>query len=144
MKEILGNNLEQFFNTDINGKCTYKGREYEVWEVSNKVFNAMCDMSEEEFEKLAGKYAWWRSAKGSTLGIPDTTVYINGHEILVWGRMPWDYDEEDKDEIYASHLTNYLCDVIGVSQPRNVCALAVDLAKYNNMTLGELFTKYEG
>lgn len=40
-------------------------------------------------------------------------------------------------------LLEYLCENIGASQPRNVCALAVDLAKYNNMTMGELFTKYE-
>ena len=39
MKEILGNDLEQFFNGEINGSCTYKGNEYEVWEVSDEVFN---------------------------------------------------------------------------------------------------------
>lgn len=145
MKEILGNNLEQFFNAEINGKRTYKGNRYEVWEVSDEVFNIMCEMSEEKFVELSGEYAWWRSAEGSNKGIPDTTVYINGHEILAWVGKPWEDDDEyDKFEIHASCLTNYLCDVVGASQPRNVCALAVDLAKYNNMTMGELFTKYEG
>ncbi len=145
MKEILGNNLEQFFNKEINGKRTYKGSEYEVWEVSNEVFDIMCDMTDETFEELAGEDAWWRSAEGSNLGVPDTKVYINGHEMLGWAGEPWDDEDEDDDfEICTSSLTDYMCDVIGASQPRNVCALAVDLAKYNGITMGELFTKYEG
>ena len=145
MKEILGNNLEQFFNTEINGERTYKGNRYEVWEVSDEVFNIICEMSEERFVELAGEDAWWRSAEGSNQGIPDTTAHINGHEILAWAGEPWEEDEDDDEfEIYASCLTNYLCDVVGASQPKNVCALAVDLAKYNNMTMGELFAKCEG
>ena len=145
MKEILGNNLEQFFNSEIDGNRTYKGNRYEVWEISNEVFDAMCDMSEERFIELAGEDAWWRSAEGSNLGTPDTKVYVNGHEMLGWAGEPWDdEDEDDEFEIYASSLTNYMCDVIGASQPKNVCALAVDLARYNCITMGELFTKYEG
>ena len=150
MKEILGNNLKQFFNNNfLNNdtiiKLTYKGDRYEVWEVSDTAFNVMCDMTEEEFLCSAGEDAWWRSSDGSNLGIPDTKVYINGHEILGWAGEPWeDEDEDDEFEIYASNLSNYLCDVVGASQPRNVCALAIDLAKYNNMTMAELFTKCEG
>lgn len=147
MKEILGNDLAQLFNNGINGKCTYKGNWYEVWEVSDEAFNEMCDMSEEKFVELAGDDAWWRSAEGSNQGVPDIKVYINGHEMLGWAGEPWEDEEEDEDdefEICSSTLTDYMCDVIGASQPRNVCALAVDLAKYNNITMGELFTKYEG
>lgn len=145
MKEILGNNLEQLFNSETNGNRTYKGDRYEVWEITNEMFDIMCDMSEELFIELAGENAWWRSADGSVLSVPDTKVYINGHEMLGWAGEPWEDEDEDEEfEIYASNLSNYLCDVIGASQPRNVCALAVDLAKYNNMTMGELFTKYEG
>ena len=167
MKEILGNNLEQFFNTEINGECTYKGADYEVWEVSDKVFNSICNMSEEKFEELAGEDAWWRGAEGSNQGVPDSKYIINGAEIIAWDGYPRceyynDYckDCEDRmdgaceasDEDIESccgkrkynTLSNYLCDEMGASQPRNVCALAVDLAKYNNMTMGELFAKYEG
>ncbi len=145
MKEILGNNLEQFFNNEINGERTYKGNRYEVWEVSDEVFDIMCDMTEEKFVELAGEDAWWRSAEGSNQSAPDTKVYINGYELLGWAGEPWeDEDEDDGFEIYAKNLSDYLCDVIGASQPRNVCALAVDLAKYNNITMGELFTRYEG
>lgn len=167
MKEILGNNLEQFFNSEINGKRTYKGNRYEVWEVSNEVFNTMCDMSEEKFVELASEDAWWRSTEGSNQGVPNNKYIINGEEIIAWdGYRRCDYyidycmDCEDRIEgmCKASNediesccgerryntLSDYFCDEIGASQPKNVCALAVDLAKYNGITMGELFTKYEG
>lgn len=47
-------------------------------------------------------------------------------------------------EIHSESLTHYISDVFNISSPRNVCAIAVDLAKYNNMTMGELFNKCEG
>lgn len=152
MKEILGENLEQFFNKEIKGKCTYKGKEYEVWEVSDEVFDIMCDMSDDKFEELAGENAWWRYAEGSILGYPDSKVYINGCELWGWAEEDYWEDEEDEEDdgeydveeskIYSS-VTTYILDVFSLSQPRNVCAIAVDLAKYNNMTLGELFAKCE-
>ena len=149
MKEILGGNLKRFFDT-IDSKCndadiTYAGNRYEVWEVSDELFDKMCDMSEEEFVEFAGSDAWWRQSDGSVLGVPGTTVYINGKEMLGWTDGLWDdEDEEDEFEIYASCLTTYLCDVVGASQPKNVCACAMDLAKYNSMSMGALFAKYEG
>lgn len=146
MKEILGDNLKRFFDT-IDKHCnnadiTYAGDEYEVWKVSDKLFEQMCEMTEEEFVELAGEDAWWRQSEGSVLGVPDTTVYINGQEMLGWNKR-W-ADEDEKWEIHEHSLTDYLCDQIGVSQPRNVCACAMDLAKYNNMSMSELFRKYEG
>lgn len=146
MKEILGGNLKRFFDT-IDSKCndadiTYAGDRYEVWSVSDELFEQMCNMTEEEFVNLAGEDAWWRQSEGSVLGAPDTTVYINGEEMLGWNSR-W-ADEDVQWEIHEQSLTDYLCDKIGVSQPRNVCACAMDLAKYNGMSMGELFTKYEG
>ena len=59
--EILGNKLKRFFdivdNPPNDAKITYAGNKYEVWEVSEDLFNKMCDMSEEEFVKLAGEEA---------------------------------------------------------------------------------------
>lgn len=165
MKEILAGNMEQFFNNEFNGKCTYKGDEYEVWEVSDESFDVMCDMSEEDFVKLAGKDAWWRYCNGSVIGVPDANYEINGFRIVAWDERRNRYiedckkcsikemydceqTEENCDECFGKRryksLTEYLCEEIGASLPKNVCALAVDLAKYNNMTMGELFTKYEG
>lgn len=167
MKEILGNNLEQFFNNGIIGHRTYNGDEYEVWEVSNEVFDAICDMSEERFVELAGEDAWWRNANGSNQGVPNNRYIINGKEIIAWdGYVRCEYyndycvdceeridgvceaSDEDVESCWGERkydtLSDYLCDEIGASQPKNVCALAVDLAKYNGITMGELFAKYEG
>ena len=48
---------------------------------------------------------------------------------------------EREQKIY-SNLSEYLCECVGVSLPKNVCACAMDLAKYNNMSMAELFEKY--
>jgi hypothetical protein len=161
MKEILGDNLKNFFaNIDkygIESNMTYKGERYEVWEVDDDLFPEMCDMSEEEFIELAGYDAWWRQSEGSILGSPNSTAFVNGHEIFAWideeKYNAWcedcgcDIEEECneckiKDRTFTS-LSEYLCDEMGCSQPKNVCALSVDLARYNKMTLGELFSKLE-
>lgn len=165
MTEILGNNLEQFFNNiDIEDlpECmicgrSYKGERYEVWSVNDELFEKMCNMSEEEFVELAGDDAWWRQSTGSVLGSPNSTAFVNGHEIFAWideeKHNRWcngcgcDDEEECKEckieERTFNSLSEYLCDEIGASQPKNVCALSVDLARYNKMTLGELFSKLE-
>jgi hypothetical protein len=149
MVEILGGNLRNFFDRvdrEVkNADITYTGELYEVWEVSDELFERMCNMTEEQFYDIAeNDEAWWRQSSGSNMGTPDTKVHINGHELLGW-YSPWDDDDPDDEfEIYSSKLTSYLCDVCGASKPRNVCALAMDLAKYNNITMGELFTKCEG
>lgn len=139
--EILGNNLKKFFDTVDSGcknaDITYANREYEVWKVSDELFKKMCDMSEDEFVSIAGEDAWWRSSEGSVLGTPDTKFVINGDEMIGWN-MKMEYNNFQ----YAK-LTDYLSCELGVSQPRNVCACCMDLAKYNNMTMAELFKKYE-
>ena len=124
---------------------TYKGEGYEVWEVSDDLFKDMCDMTEEMFFDLAGVNAWWRYSEGSVLDAPDTKVIVNGLEMLGWSGITWDdEDEVDEYDIREKDLTSYLCNVVGASQPKNVCACAMDLAKYNNMTMAELFRIYEG
>ena len=143
-KEILGKNLKRFFdvidNPPNDAKITYAGSEYEVWEVSDKLFKKICNMSEEKFLKLAGEGAWWRSSIGSNLGTPDTEFKVNGKYLIGWDSPIY---ESKKGHSYDD-LSDYLCGCIGASQPRNVCACAVDLARYNTMTMGELFEKYEG
>ena len=48
--------------------------------------------------------------------------------------MPYEYKD----------LLEYFCEELGASTEKNVCALAVDLAKYNGLTLSELFKIYGG
>ena len=144
MKEILGKNLKQFFDTIDNppndAEITYAGDRYEVWEVSDDLFIKMCNMSEEEFVEMAGEDVWWRSSIGSVLGAPDTEFNVNGNDLVAWDSPIY---ESKKGNKYES-LSDYLCNCIGASLPRNVCACAMDLAKYNDMTMSELFEKYEG
>lgn len=140
----------------------------EIWEVTEEGYEKMCNMTEEEFNGYCNNdESWWRGASGSNMGIPDKEYEINGVKIFAWdGTTREDYhrnycDKEcsdmmigycrgtDKDieECYHERkypdLLTYLCDEIGASQPKNVCALATDLAKYNNMTMGKLFTKLQ-
>lgn len=150
MIEILGKNLKKFFdivdNPPNDAEITYAGNRYEVWEVSDKLFENMCSMTEEEFINIAGEDAWWRQSDGSSLGYPDDTTIINGRELICWSkeRVYPSYDYASKEMKEYNDLSEYLCDCIGASQPRNVCACAMDLAKYNDMSMGELFEKYEG
>lgn len=141
MVEILGDNLKKFFdiidNPPKDAEITYAGERYEVWEVSDVLFQKMCNMSEEEFVELAGEDAWWRSSTGSVLGVPDAEFEVNGEYLLGWNR--WEREQKN-----YSDLSEYLCECVGVSTGKNVCACAMDLAKYNDMAMAELFEKYEG
>lgn len=144
MLEILGGNLKRFFDTIDNppwdADITYAGDRYEVWIVSEELFKKMCAMTEEEFAELAGEDAWWRSSDGSNLGDPDAEFEVNGKNLIGWDSPIYESKTGHKYE----SLSEYLSCCIGVSQPRNVCACAMDLAKYNGMSMGELFKKYEG
>lgn len=145
MKEILGNNLKPFFDL-IDRNCNqadiaYAGNKYEVWEVSDELFTKMCDMTEEQFVELAGEDAWWRSSDGSNLWAEDITKFrVNNENMIGWKSPIYKYKRRRKYE----NLSEYLSDCIGISQPKNVCACAVDLARVNDMTMGELFSKYGG
>lgn len=147
--EILGNNLKRFFDEidlyEEKAKITYSNRRYEVWEVSESLFKDMCDMKEETFRDIAGDDAWWRSSSGCVLGRPDARAKVNGKFLICWDKdyyLPDEYEEEPIKEFQS--LTEYLCDCVGASMEKNVCACAVDFAKYNGMTMAELFAKYEG
>lgn len=154
MTEILGSNLEQFFkNSGLKAKCTYKqdkplweyGEIYEVWEVDRKTFKIMDSMSEDKFKSYYSNDddafdAWWcgRDCDGlfaSCMYFPDVTCVINGQKILAW------QDKECETKTYRT-LIDYLAQEMGATACSNVFALTYDLAIYNNMTLGELFEKY--
>lgn len=141
--EILGNNLKRFFDTldkAYESEVMYSGKEYEVWDITEDQYKIMCAMTEEGFASIAGDDSWWRSSQGTILGIPDTEFKVNGEYLLGWN-SPLYGDKSDQE--YAN-LAEYLCECIGVSVPKNVCACCMDLAKYNDMTMAELFQKYQG
>ena len=156
MQEILimGDVTKDFKRLGIELRKTYRGADYSV-----------CEVNEEEFKKLYdepdGIYgAWenggWRYAEGSNQCNPDTKVLINSKELIGWYDDSYDFVcEEERQEYLESNdgviepaeykdLLTYLCDEMGCSQHRNVCALTTHLAKVNDMKLSDLFKKYQG
>lgn len=160
MKEILGGCLDKAFEElKINAKKTYEGntrqdRKTQIWEMTDDDYEKICDIKDEDWKD---DWGWWRGAEGSNMfGNPISRYNINNHYIKAWdgdGRIEalkevngntshddycWMYDRKFKN------LLEYMCNEIGASQPRNVCALAVDLAKINGIKMSELFHKYQG
>lgn len=110
--------------------------------MDDEIFDMISDMSEEKFVKFAGEDAWWRSSNGSVLySLDKGEVIINNQKMIGWIRKPWN-EEISKDVNYKS-LSEYLCEFIGASMPKNVVACAMDLAKFNHLLMGKLFEKYE-
>ena len=172
MREIIGENLQSFFdNMHINAKRTYSGNigywhNFEVWEMSEDDYEQICDIADEIYEQIAASDSWWRGADGSNLGVPCVDFVVNGHPIVAWRNEyriddleeEWDELPDDEREEYENFddycetwltteykdLLEYFCDELGASTERNVCALATDLAQYNNMTMAELFERYGG
>ncbi len=150
MIEILGGNLDVAFKElNIDAIKTYEGNTHlnsstQVWEVSDRDFERLCNIDEDDWED---EWGWWRSSVGSNIRNPLTIFKIKGQELIAWdGDNRIEEDKADDKYLFEReycNLLDYLCDEIGTSQPRNVCALTVDLAKINNMKLSELFIKYQ-
>ncbi|MGN5457074.1 MAG: hypothetical protein ACI4XN_13845 [Candidatus Kurthia intestinigallinarum] len=164
--EILGGNglKNAFKDLGIKATKTYHGKEephYQVWEIDKRDVKAMENMVE-----WPDRYGWWRFAKGSNMGTPYSIFTVNGCELIAWdglhrGQLYQEWMDEPDEEKEAYHysfkeyeetqyphtyknLTEYLCEELGASTEKNVCALAVDLARANGFTMAELFEKYEG
>lgn len=166
MAEILGGNglHKAFKELGIKATRTYRGSEephYEVWELSKD------DLKKLEYDvEWKDEWGWWRWCKGSNMGTPFSFFSINGKELIAWdGRkredLRDDWDNEPQEEKAAYHysfkeyeetmyphkyetLTKYMCYELGASTEKNVCALAVDLARANGLTMAKLFEIYEG
>ena len=166
MAEILGGNglHRAFKELGIKATRTYRRSEkphYEVWELSKD------DVKKIEYlAEWKDDWGWWRYAKGSNMGTPFSFFTVNGKEliawdgykredlVLEWAEMPFEekaeynhsirkYEEEMYPRVYDNLLT-YMAEEVGASVERNVCALAVDLARANGMTMAKLFEVYEG
>lgn len=150
--EILAGTMDGYFKrTGIKATKTWEGaviggEVYQVWNMEQKEFEKLVDTTDESYEPEE----WWRQSDGSNMGAAIEEYIINGKEIKAWdGEWRQDLAEEEEEEDrdmwdreYES-LTRYFCDEISVSQPRNVVALATDLAAQNGITMAELFKTYE-
>ena len=164
--ELLGGGAlyKAFRELGIQATRTYKGSDkphYQVWEVSKD------DLKKLEYvDDWKDEWGWWRYAKGSNMGTPFDFFQVNGKELIAWDGykredlvLEWaevsledrakynhsirKYEEVMYPRVYDS-LLKYVGTELGASAERNVCALAVDLARANGMTMAKLFETYEG
>lgn len=171
MYEFIGENMGVVFDKlDIPYMQGYSGNigywpNFGVYKVLEQHFQKLCDIPDDEWAKEFPE-SWWRYAEGSNMGTPNCEFVINGTKIDAW-QNEWYVDdlvneyhllspeeqlkynsvEEYVDENYRykySNLLEYFCDELGASTEKNVCALATDLAKYNEMNLARLFKIYGG
>jgi hypothetical protein len=136
MAEIFGGNgLHRAFKVlNIDAKRTYKSAHepyYEVWELDRKDLKLL-----EEVEEWQSNWGWWRYAKGSNMGTAADFFTINGQFMIGW-------ETQDGNDTYDS-LMDYFHKGLSVGMESNICALAVDLARVNGVSLGRLFEMYEG
>ena len=164
--EILGGNglHRAFKELGIKATRTYRRSEkprYEIWELSKD------DLKQLEYTaEWKDEWGWWRYAKGSNMGTPFDFFTVNGKELIAWDGpkredLRYDWSDESDEEKAAYHysfkeyeetqyphvydnLLTYMAEELGASVERNVCALAVDLARANGMTMAKLFEVYEG
>lgn len=171
MRELIGENMGVVFEKlNIPYMQGYSGSigywpNFGVYKVLEQDYPQLCGIPDDEWEKEFPD-SWWRYTEGSNMGMPNCEFMINGTKIDAW-QNEWYVDdlvneyyllspeeqleynsvEEYVDENYRykySNLLEYFCDELGVSTERNVCALATDLAKYNEMSIALLFKLYGG
>lgn len=149
MKEILvwGDGIEeQFARIGVTATKTWEGP---GWDDNDHM--SVYEVSDEDLERLSAdpEANWeeadcgWRYATGSNIiSSPEYRATINRHHVKVWSR--WQLTGERSqywDGNRFDHILQYLCDVVGASQPRNVTACLVDLAYHNKLTLAQLMAK---
>jgi hypothetical protein len=145
MEEILvcGSILEDLARLGIKADGVYISAtsNYSVYQLSNEDFDILYnDKDAEENYKDGG----WRWCEGSNQGEPNATLIVNNKKLRCWAEHV--EDEEAEEPYYRDYLNlrEYLSEEKGCSSFKNVCALAKDLAKYNDMTMAALFHKYQG
>lgn len=142
----------------------YHGEEYEVWMLSELDYNKITDISEYDWKYAWG---WWRSSKGSNICTePVHKMIVHGHEIEVYYNKERfdsyienfleddyiaDFDSCDdamdalginywEDECQYKDFFEYCSKQWGATTERNVCAIAMETAKLNDMLMGELLS----
>lgn len=149
--EILAGNLDELLRrSGISAVKTFesKDRRYQVWEIEKAEFDKLGQTKEKDYQ--SGE--WWRYGEGSNMGPVFRRYKINHRYIKAWdGDSRIETEKENLSLPVIDRLTfpreyaglaEYLCDELGASQPRNVCALCVDLAKQNDISMADLFKRF--
>lgn len=139
MKEILGGNLDfTFKDLEINALKTFDNNEYyQIWQLEDTDYKKLVNINDEDWDN--DKYGWWRYSEGSNMGKIQTRFSINHHWLYAWKNNNSNTCRKNK----YNNIIEYINYELDISMEKNICALAVDIAKYNNLTLSELFNKYQ-
>ena len=141
----------------LNAEKKHDDGMYQVWCVDQSDFDRLCVVPDEDWKD---DWGWWRYCEGCNLvGSMTYEFTVNGKPMIGFfneGRYSdfverqedksaedWEHNEEENFPTVYKSLTEYLCEHIGASTEKNVCAIAVDLAKMNHMTMAELFDAYQ-
>ncbi|MGH1326617.1 hypothetical protein [Bacillus pretiosus] len=148
MEEILvqGNITEDLKRLGVNATRTYGDgtTSYQVYEISEEDFQKLSeDADNRDLDDGHWKNGGWRWAKGSNQPIPTDKATVKHKELACWVE-PIEVGEESYKNDWHVNLLEYLDIEMGCTNFKNVCAVTKDLAKYNNMTMAELFQKYQG
>ena len=145
MVEILGNNLSVAIQElNVMAKRTFNSDEYEVWEMEEIERLKLNATTEEEWKE---NYGWFRYGDGANV-TPCKTVKINGIEVIGYENERFKEAFEDEgfegyEEFVHSYrgLTQHFEETCGATTCENVTAVSIEMARHNDMTLGELFGK---
>ena len=103
----------------------------QVWELSKD------DLKKLEYVvEWQNEWGWYRYSKGGRFGSACEILTVNGQMLIGW---------ETKNGLTEfDSLTDYFFDGLFADETEAYCALAVELAKVNGMTMAKLFETYEG
>ena len=142
MKEILvsGNVDKDFKRLGVNAKLTYgnEDTDYKVYEVTEEDFDILCNEPNTDNTWIN---CGWRYCEGSNMGYPNVYLNINEKRIKCW---MYEFEDEPIELYDYETLIEYINEECGATTFKNICAIAIDLAKYNKMKMSELFKVYEG
>lgn len=139
MIEILGSKLDKAFEVfGINARKTYQDPEYQVWEMDEKEYEKLNNVSDDDWKN---DFGWWRKGNCIYEGTANADYVVNGLEMMGYSR-----DDESKElhkgGIYDNY-TEWLSEVMDLGTIKNIAIFAISLAKDNNMTLAEFMYEYQ-
>lgn len=145
MKEIIGIKLSPVFQhytslpDDFYARRTYRMTKLEVWEVTEKMYQAIMNMSIEEFYSYCGNDAGYGKADKYLLEVKyDCPAVVRGRKLMVA-----DIENEDGKESIYRDVMDYLVNVCPVV---NIAAVSIELknlARSNHMSVAELMRTYQ-
>lgn len=153
MQQILGDGLAPAFQSlEMDAVQKYKGKDYEVWELTDDSYSRLCSLTDKDW---LYEWGWWRWARCIFEGCTLYHYLVNGMTML--GYLDEDklerlnQDEEPDEQLDASFFTdqkyssftNWLSETFSLSSEKHIACFAISLADANNLTLAEFMKRYQ-